>query len=57
MTTTTTSTTHGDLMDYATARRIRSATAEEARQSREAAESDGGAGVILVDGRACYVEE
>jgi hypothetical protein len=45
------------LCDYATGETIREATADEARASREAAEHDGGAGVILVDGRRCYVED
>jgi len=45
------------LCDYDDASRIRPATEEEARESRDAAQSDGGAGVIRVDGRRCYVEE
>lgn len=49
--------TYGDLHDYATAEWIRAATRDERDASREAAESDGGAGVIDVDGRSCYVEE
>ena len=44
------------LMDYETGDAIRLATAEEAVASEEAATRDGGAGVILVDGRRCYVE-
>ena len=47
----------GDLMDYATAERIRSATPAEHEASIAAAGSDGGAGVILVDGRKCYVQD
>ena len=61
-----------DLHDYLTGSYIREATAEERDASRVAAESDGGAGVILVDAdgsilragdrgaddaRRCYVEE
>jgi len=42
---------------YADATEIRDATADELRESVSAAESDGGAGVILVDGIACYVME
>lgn len=45
------------LVDYETAETIREASEEEARASREQAERDGGAGIILVDGRRCYVEE
>lgn len=54
---TNTTNTYGDLMDYSTAKTIRPATQSERDASREAAESDGGAGVILVDGKSCYVEE
>ena len=43
------------LTDYRTGEDIRTATAEEVEASKAAAETDGGAGVILVDGRACYV--
>lgn len=56
MTTETTQTT-GDLMDYTTAETIRAATPQETQASREAAQRDGGAGVITVDGRRCYVQE
>jgi len=45
------------LVDYNTTEVIRDATEEEARESREAAKTDGGAGVIEVDGRSCYVED
>jgi len=45
------------LCDYDTAEVIREATEEEAASSREAAKHDGGAGVLLVDGRRCYVED
>lgn len=48
---------YGDLMDYYTAEAIRPATHEERDSSRSAAECDGGAGVIDVDGRSCYVQE
>ena len=37
---------HGWLNDYATGERVRPATETEARASKEAAEVDGGAGVI-----------
>ena len=43
------------LYDYATAVAIRNATDEELTESREAALTDGGSGVIDVDGRSCYV--
>lgn len=46
------------LYDYNTAEPIRPATNEELAASIEAAERDGGAGVILVDDqgdRRCYV--
>ncbi len=45
------------LCDYRTGDRIRNATAAEADASREAAITDGGAGVIEIDGVACYVED
>lgn len=45
------------LCDYATGVQIRNATLAEQEESREAAESDGGSGVITVDGRNCYVED
>ena len=48
---------YGDLTDYDTAEVIRPATAEERGASIEAAMHDGGAGVIDVDGRRCYVAE
>lgn len=48
--------TTADLMDYETAERIREATPEELAASIAAAERDGGAGVIMVDDRKCYVE-
>lgn len=43
------------LHDYSTGDYIRLATSEEQRASREAAVTDCGAGVIVVDGRSCYV--
>ena len=48
---------HGNLCDYRTAETIRPATAEERAESLEAARYDGGAGVIEIDGRSCYVED
>lgn len=46
----------GTLMAYDTAETIREATEAETEASIEAAKRDGGAGVIEVDGRRCYVE-
>jgi hypothetical protein len=43
------------LQDYRTGELIRTATVGELRASIEAAEHDGGSGVIIVDGRSCYV--
>lgn len=45
----------GDLHDYRTGDYIRPATIEETADCINAARHDGGAGVILVDGRSCYV--
>lgn len=45
----------GWLMDYDTAESIRHATVNEYDASMEAAKHDGGVGVIVVDGRSCYV--
>jgi hypothetical protein len=45
------------LHDYDTAEEIRTATVAERDESRETATRDGGAGVIRVDGRRCYVQE
>lgn len=45
------------LMRYEDAEYLREATAEELEDSIEAAEHDGGAGVILVDDVRCYVQE
>jgi hypothetical protein len=53
---TTTDAASPTLNDYKTGEVIRPATPEEARASAEAAERDGGAGVIEVDGRSCFVE-
>ena len=44
-----------ELTDYGTGEFIRQATAEEYKASVEQAKHDGGAGVIEVDGRSCYV--
>ena len=46
-----------DLMDYSTGEIVRIATAAELAESIAAAEIDGGAGVIDVDGRRCWVQE
>ena len=46
---------HGTLTDYATGESIRPALGSERAASIEAAKSDGGSGVIKVDGRSCYV--
>lgn len=45
------------LKDYYTNKEIRNATRQELLDSRSAAKSDGGAGVIDVNGRSCFVEE
>lgn len=47
---------YGDLCDYETGDTIRPATPEEHAESRFAARKDGGVGVVVVDGRRCYVE-
>lgn len=47
----------GMLCDYDTADVLRRATREELIACLAAARTDGGAGVILVDGRRCYVSE
>lgn len=47
----------GMLVDYRTNETIRAATTEEQEESREQAKRDGGAGVISVDGRSCYVQD
>jgi hypothetical protein len=46
----------GDLHDYETGDVLRAASPAEARSSEEAATADGGAGVIKVEGRSCYVQ-
>ena len=46
-----------DMHDYETGERIGAATDEQLAASIAAARTDGGAGVILVDGRAVYVME
>ena len=43
------------LVNYQTGEDIRTATSEEMEAGKAAAETDGGAGVILVDGVPCYV--
>ena len=45
------------LYNYKTGEPIREATKAELRDSIETAKHDGGAGVIEVDGVACYVVE
>jgi len=45
------------LHDYKTGEFLRIATLQELSASIEAGKSDGGSGVILVDGRSCYVSE
>jgi hypothetical protein len=47
--------TTNDLHDYTTGEYIRAATQSETADSIAAAKFDGGAGVIDVDGRFCYV--
>lgn len=44
------------LNNYKTGETIRAATIAEHEASRAAAETDGGAGVIVVDGVSCYVD-
>jgi hypothetical protein len=45
----------GSLFGYASGDYIREATPAELAASIDAAAADGGAGVILVDGRRCFV--
>ena len=45
------------LHDYKTGEYIRPATPAEIAASIEAAKTDGGAGVIVVEGRSCYAQE
>lgn len=52
-----TTTKTGTLCDYETGATIREATEQETSDSIAQAERDGGAGVILVEGRRCYLEE
>jgi len=47
---------NGTLRRYDDASYIRAATAEEKQQSEAQARKDGGAGVISVSGKRCYVE-
>lgn len=44
-----------NLHDYQTGAALRPATEEELQSSIEAARRDGGAGVIEIDGRSCFV--
>lgn len=46
----------GALHDYRTGDYLREATQAETDESIAQAEDDGGAGVIEVDGRRCYVQ-
>lgn len=48
---------HGTLCNYRTGDAIRAATAAEREESMSAAASDGGAGVIVVEGVSCYVSD
>ena len=41
--------------DYQTGNALRLATEDELRSSIDAAQRDGGAGVIEIDGRLCFV--
>lgn len=50
-------TSSATLHDYKTGEVIRPATAAELAASIEAAKTDGGAGVIVVDGRSVYAQE
>ena len=43
------------LYDYQTGDALRPATEDEFRSSIDAAQQDGGAGVIEIDGRSCFV--
>jgi len=47
---------NGTLRNYKTGEAIRPATEAEKIASEAAAERDGGAGVIVVDGVSCYVD-
>ena len=46
-----------ELINYETNEHIRTASKEEQAESIDAAKHDGGAGVILVDGVRCYVQD
>lgn len=46
----------GLLCDYETGETIREATEQETRESIAQAARDGGAGVLQVGGRSCYVQ-
>ena len=46
-----------ELIDYNTGETIRTATTTELNESIEASKVDGGTGVIVVDGRSCYVRD
>lgn len=48
---------YGDLINYATGVVIGPATKAQMLESERVARMDGGAGVIDVGGKACYVEE
>jgi hypothetical protein len=43
------------MYDYKSGEEIREATETELAASKEAAEKDGGSGVIVVDGKSVYV--
>ena len=45
----------GDLHDYTSGDNLRPATEAQFAESMIAAESDDGVGVIMVDGKSCYV--
>lgn len=45
----------GALLDYRTGGYLREATAAETVESEDQAHRDGGAGIIMVDGRRCFV--
>lgn len=47
----------GTLYEYDTGEPIRTATPAEALESMDASDHDGGAGVILVNGKKCYVRK
>ena len=51
----TTQTSFNYVYDCKTIERIRLATKEELNASKQAAKLDGGFGVIIVDGRRCFV--